>query len=92
MDDNVYERYIKGNPDEYEKLKQRIREWLEENRGKSYPQTTEIAEDVLDTERLKGGFHARLAAVAIDDLGLEEWRPESQHSRVKNPFAFGESI
>ena len=38
------------------------------------------------------GLNARLAAVAIEDLGLEEWNPEAQHSRVKNPFAFGESI
>lgn len=92
MDENVYQRYIKENPEEYEKLKQRIREWLEENRQKSYPRTTEIAEDILDKDRLKGGFHVRLATVAIKDLGLNEWRPEAQHSRVKNPFAFDESI
>jgi hypothetical protein len=92
MGENVYEQYIEGNPEEYENLKQRIREWLKDNSGKSYPRTTEIAEEVVDTDKLKGGFYARLAAVAIDDLGLEQWNPDAQHSRIKNPFAFDGSV
>jgi hypothetical protein len=92
MSKNVYDRYMKENPEEYAELKQRIREWLENNREKSYPRTAEIAEEVVDTDKLKGGFHARLAAIDIDDLGLEEWNPSAQHSRIRNPFAFGDTV
>jgi len=92
MSKNVYERYSKKNPEEYADLKQRIREWLQNNREKSYPRTSEIAAEVVETDELQGGFHTRLASIAIKDLGLDEWRPEAQHSRIKNPFAFGDSV
>jgi len=92
MTDSVYENYIEGNPEEYDALKTNIRDWLRRNKTKSYPRTSEIARELLDEDELKGGFHSRLVAVAVDDLELEEWNPGAQNPRVKNPFAFGESV
>jgi len=92
MTDSVYRDYIEGNPDEYDALKTEIREWLQQNESKSYPRTSEIARGLIDTDELRGGFHSRLVAVAIDDLGLEEWNLGAQNPRVKNPFAFGGSL
>ena len=92
MTDNVYERYREGNPQEYEELKNRIRDWLRQNQERSYPRTTEIADDVVETDKMKGGFRVRLVTTAIKDLGLEEWNPEAQNSRIRNPFAFDDTV
>lgn len=92
MTESVYENYIEDNPGEYESLKSEIRGWLRRHETKSYPRTSEIARDLTETDEMKGGFYSRLVAVAIEDLGLEEWNPDAQNPRVKNPFAFGESV